>query len=187
MDHRRRLLNDISKQVHGWKISIRKEKMVYFTMSLFNMDVTSKCFVAEGWCSTKDVPQIRRTLNYVTEHTQTHIPSVLNVLKTKMNPPTYHQTNKFTEGFQAIIDAYGVSKYQEVNPTPFAIITFPFLFAVMFGDIGHGILMTLAAVHICIKENYFQKRKDLGEVIFILFHFIFILFIFIYLFFSSDV
>jgi len=38
-----------------------------------------------------------------------------------------------------LMDSYGISAYQEVSPGLFAIITFPFLFAVMFGDIGHSL------------------------------------------------
>ena len=33
--------------------------------------------------------------------------------------------------------------YMKVNPTVFTIVTFPFLFAVMFGDFGHGVLMLM--------------------------------------------
>jgi V-type H+-transporting ATPase subunit a len=43
--------------------------------------------------------------------------------------------------FQEITNTYGVPMYHEANPTVFSIVTFPFLFAVMFGDYGHGSLI----------------------------------------------
>lgn len=61
------------------------------------------------------------------------------------------------------MDSYGVTKYQEVNPGLFAIITFPFLFAVMFGDIGHGVIILSAAVYMILNERRLAK-SDLGEV-----------------------
>ena len=32
----------------------------------------------------------------------------------------------------------GMARYKEFNPAVFSVTTFPFLFGVMFGDIGHG-------------------------------------------------
>jgi len=61
------------------------------------------------------------------------------------------------------MDSYGIAKYQEVNPGLFAIVTFPFLFAVMFGDIGHGTIIFLAAVYMILAEKKLAKA-DLGEV-----------------------
>jgi len=174
-EHRRRVLTGVAEHLNEWVTCVQKEKAVYHTMNTFSRDFNSKCFVAEGWCPTNDIPRIRQALNEATEQTQTLVPSVLNVLRTKSAPPTYHKTNKFTQGFQVIIDSYGVATYKEVNPAPFAIITFPFLFAVMFGDFGHGILMTIVALYAIIKEKSLEKAKDLGEVI--LFYFIYFFFL----------
>lgn len=44
------------------------------------------------------------------------IASFMNTIPTKETPPTLIRTNKFTEGFQNIVDAYGVGSYREVNP-----------------------------------------------------------------------
>jgi V-type H+-transporting ATPase subunit a len=43
--------------------------------------------------------------------------------------------------------------YKEANPAVFAIVTFPFLFGVMFGDIGHGTLLLLVGIILCIISD----------------------------------
>jgi V-type H+-transporting ATPase subunit a len=61
------------------------------------------------------------------------------------------------------MDSYGIATYQEVNPGLFAIITFPFLFAVMFGDIGHGFIIFLAALYMILREKRLAQA-NLDEV-----------------------
>ena len=57
-----------------------------------------------------------------------------------------------------------MANYKEVNPAPFTIITFPFLFAVMFGDAGHGLLMTLAAAYLVLKEQKIISLRSNNEI-----------------------
>lgn len=51
-----------------------------------------------------------------------------------------------------------------LSPAPYTIITFPFLFAVMFGDLGHGVLMTCAALYLVLRESRLVAQKNDNEV-----------------------
>lgn len=83
----------------------------------------------------------------------------MNIIIHHEDPPTFIRTNKFTSAFQILIDAYGVANYREVNPALYTIVTFPFLFAVMFGDCGHGFIMTLVALYMVIWEKKLIAKK----------------------------
>ncbi|CAO3684159.1 unnamed protein product [Rhizopus stolonifer] len=159
---RRSELLKVAENITPWTTIVRKEKAIYHTMNLFNYDANRKCLIAEGWCPSNDIALIQQALKDATDASGTNLPSILTELETKKTPPTYHRTNKFTEGFQGIIDAYGISRYREVNPGLFTIVSFPFLFAIMFGDIGHGALMFLVAAYLCINEKKLSQNN--GEI-----------------------
>ncbi|XP_006832734.1 PREDICTED: V-type proton ATPase 116 kDa subunit a isoform 1 isoform X5 [Chrysochloris asiatica] len=163
-DHRQRVLQAAAKNVRVWFIKVRKMKAIYHTLNLCNIDVTQKCLIAEVWCPVTDLDSIQFALRRGTEHSGSTVPSILNRMQTNQTPPTYNKTNKFTYGFQNIVDAYGIGTYREINPAPYTIITFPFLFAVMFGDFGHGILMTLFAVWMVLRESRILSQKNENEM-----------------------
>ncbi|XP_077413725.1 V-type proton ATPase 116 kDa subunit a isoform X3 [Vanacampus margaritifer] len=163
-DHRQRVLQAAAKAVRVWFIKVRKMKAIYHTLNLCNIDVTQKCLIAEVWCPVSDLDSIQFALRRGTEKSGSTVPSILNRMQTKQTPPTYNKTNKLTSGFQNIVDAYGIGSYREINPAPYTIITFPFLFAVMFGDLGHGVLMTCAALYLVLRESRLIAQKNDNEM-----------------------
>ncbi|CAK9804075.1 V-type proton ATPase 116 kDa subunit a 1 [Anthophora plagiata] len=163
-DHRQRVLHYVAKELPNWTIMVRKMKAIYHTMNLFNMDVTKKCLIGECWVPVQDLTIVRNCLTEGSHLCGSSIPSFFNVIYTDENPPTFNRTNKFTRGFQNLIDAYGVASYREANPALYTIITFPFLFSIMFGDFGHGLIMTLFAVYMIALEKKFLARKSTSEI-----------------------
>ncbi|KAK8956628.1 Vacuolar proton ATPase a3 [Platanthera zijinensis] len=162
------LLKNIRYQFEQWNYLVRKEKSVYHTLNMLSLDVTKKCLVAEGWSPDFAANQIQDVLQRATFDSKSQVGSIFQVLHTKESPPTYFRTNKFTSAFQEIVDAYGVAKYQEANPGVFSIITFPFLFAVMFGDWGHGLCLLAATLFLIFREKKFSSQKlgDIMEMVF---------------------
>ncbi|XP_042065021.1 V-type proton ATPase subunit a3-like isoform X1 [Salvia splendens] len=157
------LLQTIGEHFEHWNILVRKEKAIYHTLNMLSMDVTKKCLVAEGWSPIFATKQIQDALHQATLDCNTQVEAIFQVLRTREMPPTYFRTNKFTTAFQEIVDAYGVAKYQEANPGVFTIVTFPFLFAVMFGDWGHGICLLLATLFFIVREKKLSSQK-LGDI-----------------------
>lgn len=162
--HRNNLLQTIGYEYEQWNLRVKKEKSIYHTLNMLSFDVTKKCLVAEGWCPIFANNQIQNALQQATFDSNSQVGAIFQVLHTKESPPTYFRTNKFTKPFQEIVDAYGVAKYQEANPGVYTIITFPFLFAVMFGDWGHGICLLLAALYFIMREKKLSSQK-LGDII----------------------
>ncbi|KAM5565028.1 V-type proton ATPase subunit a3-like [Rosa sericea] len=162
--HRNSLLQTIGHQYEQWNLLVKKEKSIYHTLNMLSIDVTKMCLVAEGWCPVSASIQIQNALQQATFDTNCQVGAIFQVLQTKESPPTYFRTNKFTSAFQEIVDAYGVAKYREANPGVYTIVTFPFLFAVMFGDWGHGICLLLATLYFIIRERKFSSQK-LGDII----------------------
>lgn len=166
--HRVNLLETIGAQFEQWNLLVRNEKSIHHTLNMLSLDVTKKCLVAEGWSPVFATKQIQDALQRAAIDSNSQVNAIFQVLHTRELPPTYFRTNKFTSSFQGIIDSYGVAKYQEANPTVYSVVTFPFLFAVMFGDWGHGICLLLAALYFIIREKKLssQKLDDITDMTF---------------------
>jgi V-type H+-transporting ATPase subunit a len=58
-----------------------------------------------------------------------------------------------------------VPTYKEVNPSVFACVTFPFLFGIMFGDMGHGLVLFLVGVFLCLFDGPLRRKAPSMEML----------------------
>ncbi|XP_050293276.1 V-type proton ATPase 116 kDa subunit a 1-like [Anthonomus grandis grandis] len=163
-DHIGRLLFAVAKDIQNWSIVVCKMKAIYDTLNMFSADVSKKCIIAEGWVPVNDLPKVQHALDLGSGAYGSSVHSFYNVLNTKQTPPTYNRTNKFTQGFQNLISAYAFGTYGELNPALYTIVTFPFLFAIMFGDLGHGIIMAAFGAWLVIDEKKIDAQKNKNEI-----------------------
>uniref|UniRef100_A0A667XMR3 V-type proton ATPase subunit a n=1 Tax=Myripristis murdjan TaxID=586833 RepID=A0A667XMR3_9TELE len=167
-DYLRQVLQKASESAFTWVVQVKKMKAIYHILNLCSFDVTNKCLIAEVWCPVSDLANLRGALEEGSRKGDATVPSFVNRIPSNDTPPTLVRTNKFTSGFQSIVEAYGVGDYREASPAPYTIITFPFLFAVMFGDLGHGMVMTLFALWMVLTEKK-RRRKRSGNEIWMMF------------------
>jgi len=158
-----------SSPLRNYQVALQEEKAVCAVMMKAHYYLTMICI--EGWVPAEEVGHLTSVIKAAVAGTG-HPAAALEVeprnpIKLAGRVPTYFKLTKFTEAYQGIVDTYGVPRYKEVNPGLFTLISFPFLFGVMYGDIGHGLLLFLAASAMIYYEDKLlakQKAGTLGEI-----------------------
>ena len=147
----------IQKRLQLYQLYFRKQKLIYLNLS--------KCIIRENfidgevWILKNKFEKLNRELNIGNDDDSTA--SFIDVKDYGLPKPTYIQTNDFTFPFQQIVNQYGIPNYGEINPGYFTIITFPFLFGIMFGDVGHGLILLAVTIFLFVLAN--KGRRNLSH------------------------
>ncbi len=126
----------VSSPFLNWQQSLQKERHVCDVLKKCDQESSSsKMMTMEGWCPSDSLEELKQTLHAAVRATQAKQAAlqIFDHAPHHASPPTYFKTNKFTASYQGIVDTYGVPRYKEVNPGLFTIISFPFLFGIMYG------------------------------------------------------
>ncbi len=162
-DTRYKLCQVLAQSVEKWTWITVREKAIYHSLNMFKSDV-SGMLRGEGWVIAEHLEEAQMCV--VKAHANMDLGQsalVDQVPKPWPTPPTHFTTNKFTYGYQEFVNTYGIPRYREANPALFTAATFPFLFGVMYGDIGHGMFLFVAGLFLLMKEKENDKAK-LGEM-----------------------
>ncbi len=63
-----------------------------------------------------------------------------------LEPPTLPAPSPAIEPLRPLVNTYGIPAYPDVDPTPWAAASFFLMFGIMFGDVGDGLLLLVAAL-----------------------------------------
>ncbi len=101
-------------------------------------------YVIAGWMPTKRVEAVERHLRELAEG-----PLVMETLPPSGDPrsvPSLVRNPAWLKPFDTLVTTFGVAGYDELNPTLVAAIAFLFMYGMMFGDMGHGMLLLIAGL-----------------------------------------
>lgn len=109
-----------------------------------------------GFAEEKNAKKLKE---YFEEIEDVHVEIKPATGDSRLTPPTKLTNNWITKPFKMFVEMYGVPSYTDFDPTNLVAITYTFLFGMMFGDIGQGLLLSLVGY-----VAYKLKGMKLGEV-----------------------
>ena len=146
--------SQVSK-IQLYKFHLIREKCIYENLN--KLIKGNNFFIGAFWIPECWVSAIDWTRDFLNSFKHIKVPHLVKREDHDFVPPTFIRTNDFTQIFQEITNTYGVPSYKEANPSYFSMVTFPFLFGVMFGDAGLGMVLFLFGWFMTLQKDFLHK------------------------------
>ncbi|HSP16578.1 MAG TPA: V-type ATPase 116kDa subunit family protein [Thermoanaerobaculia bacterium] len=119
--------------------------------------------VISGWLPAESAVKMQERIRAVTEGRAVidveRAEDVPGVLEGSIHVPILHRNPILLRPFQKLVEIYGTPSYGEVQPTAFFAVSFLLMFGLMFGDVGHGLVLFSAGW--CLFR-FFTQYLDYG-------------------------
>ena len=124
---------------------------------------TKNAFVIEGWIPTKNLAHIHSDVDLATDgHVMVSEDTSEAVSAEKV--PIALENPLPSRPFETLVRAFSLPKYNEIDPTTFVALVYPFLFALMLGDIGYGV--TIIVIGLLVRRLLKSKGiRDLAAIL----------------------
>jgi V/A-type H+-transporting ATPase subunit I len=123
---------------------------------------TKRVYVLEGWVPTKKVESLKSMIEEVS-----HGHALVKSMKPKKGEtiPTKLDNPGIFKPFEVLVETFGLPAYKELDPTPIFALTFPLFYGLMFGDVGHGLILVLLGLLVVKLAKSINGVKSLGVII----------------------
>jgi len=149
------LVRQVARPLAVLRAAVRVERRILDAEQ--NFPHTDATVLIAGWIAADEAAAVRRRLHdlvggrFVVE---TADPG--DVPEEEI--PVLVKHSRLLRPFQMLVAAYGLPAYGELEPTLFVAVTFLVMFGMMFGDIGHGLVLVLAGVGVRLWATKEQVR-----------------------------
>ncbi|MBQ9881523.1 MAG: ATPase [Synergistes sp.] len=121
----------------------------------------SGMYVLSGWIPADTYADISKTIAEEAPMTMLMAEDTREIACSGIRIPTKLKNNALFRSFQDIVAMYSLPSYGEIDPSSIVAITFILFFGLMFGDVGHGIMIFLGSM-LMVKRGI--MRRSLGTV-----------------------
>ena len=85
-----------------------------------------------------------------------------------LEPPTLIAEARLSRPFRPLVETYGPSRYADLDPTLFATVSFVLMFGMMFGDVGHGLVLALAGLALrAVRRGWLLRVRGAWQLVFL--------------------
>lgn len=157
----RTFLREASQRLATATDALRRERSLLLAEQL--SPHTQAMFVLEGWVPADRQAEVAERIRAITQSR-----CVLEFGDASSADedaiPILLESPRWLRPFQAIVEAFGLPRYRELAPTLFVALTYPVMFGIMFGDVGHGAVLLLAGMG-ALRWGRGPGPRDFGVVL----------------------
>jgi len=119
---------------------------------------TERTYLFSGWLPAEKKEEVTKTLMKATEgrcYLEWHTPHKGGDPEVPKQVPVQMKNPEALRPFQSLVENYGIPTYGSIDPTPMVAVFYLAMFALMFGDVGHGLVVLLVGL---IGDRRSRKR-----------------------------
>lgn len=138
------------------QLAMREQQLLEAEQQCSRTDAT---VLLAGWAPEPAVAEIERRTRELTHgcfQLETEPPGAADAAV-----PVLLQPPRWLQPFARLVTAYGLPHYHELEPTLFVALSYPLMFGLMFGDVGHGSVLAVAGWLMCRRARR-QRLRDAG-------------------------
>lgn len=101
-------------------------------------------FLISGWVPARDLDRLKKAVEAAAGHSVAI--EALEPNASRHDVPSLIRRPRWLQPFQNLVTTFGLASYNELDPTLIVTVSFLTMYGMMFGDLGHGLVLLLAGV-----------------------------------------